>query len=303
LIKFSLYSEKFQRYGNLSSVRVATSTFTQRGCAYAGNGKCVFCSIEQINPRRPAELFEKDVVSLVLEHSADHIRINDGDFTANVRHMNAMADAAERAFVRTGRRPSFYCFARADEIDLVRVAVLKRMNVVSVFIGYESGSNEMLRSMHKYTSREQNLHATELLKLNGIDVICGGLVLGVEGESETTLSDTLDFVRKLKAIGNTHALVATPMIPLPGSPSFSRLLEVLAREDHGMARFLATTDTFDVEVLTEIWNREMSKVPLPRLLAAAEEIAGQFRIGIRLIEFSHQKSHPNNRPHPTVAIR
>jgi radical SAM superfamily enzyme YgiQ (UPF0313 family) len=106
---FKQYSRKFQPFGNLSAARIPGSTFTQRGCAYAGGRKCTFCSIEQINPRRAAELFEQDIITLVTRHNVDHVRITDGDFTTDIRHMSRMADAAQKAFEQTGKRPVFHC--------------------------------------------------------------------------------------------------------------------------------------------------------------------------------------------------
>jgi len=278
-----LYSRKFVPYGNLSSVRIPASTFTQRGCAYSGSRKCTFCSIESMNPRRSGELFEQDIVSLITKHNVDHIRITDGDFTLDARHMSRMADAAERAFEKTGKRPVFHCFTRADELDEERIAILKRLNVVSLFIGYESGSDQMLRVMQKHTTRAQNLQATELLKEHGIDVICAGLVLGAEGESEETLQETMEFVRALKAIGNTHSLVATPMIPLPGSPSFGALSQKLQMSDPGKAKEMATADDFDIQDLVELWNQQQSGVSLNRIMEICDEIHALFRVGIRLV--------------------
>ena len=286
-IDYPRYSKRFHAEGNLSAVRVITSTFTQRGCAYSGSRKCTFCSIEQINPRRAPELFEQDVVSLVTNHAADHIRINDGDFTANKRHMAAIADAAERAFAKIGKRPVFHCFTRADEVDEERIAILKRLNVVAVFIGYESGSDEMLRVMQKHTTREQNLRATELLKKHGIDVVCAGLVLGAEGESEATLGETMEFVKALKAIGNTHSLVATPLIPLPGSPSFAAFLKTLKEKDPGKGGEMAEADILDIQELVELWNRDHCRVSLDRVIDTCDEIETLFRIGIRFAKFKH----------------
>ena len=284
-INFERYSERFRRYGNLSSVRIAGSMFTQRGCAYAGKGKCVFCSIEEINPRRPTELIYQDVCTLIRDHHVDHIRINDGDFTINKRHMNLVADAIRNAFEATGREPTFYCFARADELDEERVNTLKRMNVVAVFIGYESGSDTMLRSMHKFTTKTENLQAARLLRDNGIDVVCAGMVLGAEGETEETLQETLDFAYELKAIGNTQALVATPLIPLPGSPSFGKLLQVLQERDRRKYKDFASADNFVIEELVELWNQHMTEVPLSRLHATSDQIAESFQIGIRFLRF------------------
>ena len=281
---FEQYSRKFQPFGNLSAARIPGSTFTQRGCAYAGGRKCTFCSIEQINPRRAPDLFEQDIISLVTRHNVDHVRITDGDFTTDIRHMARMADAAERAFEKTGHRPVFHCFARADEIDEAKIAVLKRLNVVSVFIGYESGSDQMLRAMHKFTTSQQNLNATKLLREHDIDVICAGLVLGGEGESDETLRETLQFVHALKALGNTHSLVATPLIPLPGSPSFTQLIQKLSKNDPGKSRQLATADDFDIQELVELWNKTECHVSLDRVIEVSEEIGSLFRMGIRLVK-------------------
>lgn len=283
-VDFKLYSEKFRPYGNLSSTRIPGSTFTQRGCAYSGTRKCSFCSIEQINPRRSPELFEQDVISLITNHHADHIRITDADFTVDARHMSRMADAAERAYEKTGARPFLHCFTRADEIDEERVALLKRLNVASLFIGYESGSDKMLDAMQKNLDKEQNLRATALLKDYGIDVICGGLVLGAEGESEATLLETLQLVNDLKEIGNTGAMVATPLIPLPGSQCFTRLLEILSIKDPAKFQELSVADDFNLEELIELWNKHQSTVPLSRIIEMCDDIANIFPVGIRLIK-------------------
>ena len=125
--------------------------------------------------------------------------------------------------------------------------------------------------------------ATNRLKQHGIDVICAGFVLGAEGESEETLQETRDFVRQLKAIGNTDTLPASPLIPLPGASAFKRLLDVLKQKDPGKAAELETADDFNLPELVELWNRHLCLVPLDRVLAVCEEIGSQFRIGIRYI--------------------
>jgi anaerobic magnesium-protoporphyrin IX monomethyl ester cyclase len=286
-IDFKSYSEKFRPFGKLASARVPGSTFTQRGCAYSGWQKCAFCSIEQMNLRRAPELFEADLASLILQYDADHVRIVDGNFTLDVHHMSQIADAAERVYAKTGTRPVLHCFARADELDERRVAILKRLNTIAVLIGYESGSNQMLNAMQKHTTKEQNLRSTELLKEHGIEVICGALILGAEGETELTLSETLQFVMDLKAISNTSALVTSPLIPLPGSIYFSRLIETLSKKDPEKYQQLSVSDTFDLKELVCLWNKHMTRIPLTRLIEASDEIEKMFRVGIRLIDMHH----------------
>lgn len=286
-IDFKKYGEKFVPYGNLSSTRNPGSTFTQRGCAYSGKRKCTFCSIEQMNPRRSPELFEQDLISLITTHQVDQVRISDADFTMDVQHMSCITEAANRAFDKTGIRPVFHCFARADEIDEKKVAILKELNVVSLMVGYESGSDQMLSVMQKHTTREMNLRSTQFLKQYGIDVICGGLVLGAEGENEVTLSETIQFVKDLKEIGNTGTMMATPLIPLPGSLCFERLLKKLSKEDPSKFQELNNADDFNLEELVVLWSKYECKVSVSRLVEVANEIETIFPIGIRLIDLNH----------------
>jgi radical SAM superfamily enzyme YgiQ (UPF0313 family) len=283
-IDFAKYSSYFQPQGHLSNVKIVGSTYTQRGCAYTGHRKCTFCSIEHLNLHRSPELFEQDLLSLVTQYKADHIRISDADFTVNVKHMSRITDAANRVFDQTGLRPAFHCFARADEINHQTASILQHLNAVSLMVGYESGSDRMLKSMNKHVTREENIQATMLLKDYGIEVIVGGLVLGVAGEDETTLAETMRFVQEIKSIGNTTSMVATPIIPLPGSLCFNQLLEKLEQNDSSKFMQLNAADDFNLEELIELWNHYFCNVSLPRLIDISEQVGKMLPIGIRLIE-------------------
>jgi anaerobic magnesium-protoporphyrin IX monomethyl ester cyclase len=282
-IDFEKYSENFKPFGNIKDTKIPGSVFTQRGCAYTGNKKCTFCSIEHMNPKRSPELFKVDLKTLITKYRADHIRITDADFTIGISHMKRIANAALEVFIDTKKNPLFHCFARADEIDEPRIQILKQLNTVSVLIGYESGSDYMLNVMQKSTTQVINLEATKLLKKYGIDVICGGLVLGAEGENESTLRDTIDFVKKLKKINNTGSIMSTPLIPLPGSITFKRLLNKLKNVDKQKFIEISNTDIFDLEELIYLWNRYMCVVSVSRLLEISDEIENIFPSGIRLI--------------------
>ncbi|MDR0799341.1 MAG: B12-binding domain-containing radical SAM protein [Dysgonamonadaceae bacterium] len=291
-IDFAKYSSYFKPQGNLSDVKMVGSTYTQRGCAYTGQKKCTFCSIEHLNLWRSSELFEQDLFSLTTKYNIDHVRISDADFTVNIKHMNRITDAANNVFDRSGVRPAFHCFARADEINHKTASILQRLNAVSLMVGYESGSDRMLKAMNKHVTKKQNLLAAELLKDYGIEVIAGGLVLGVEGEDETTLSETIDFVNDLKAINNTRTMMATPLIPLPGSLCFNQLLDILKQDDLPTFMKLNDEDNFNLEELIELWNYYFCKVSLSRLVEVGEQVEKILPIGIRLIDM--QKHHCGN---------
>jgi radical SAM superfamily enzyme YgiQ (UPF0313 family) len=290
-IDFVKYSSYFKPQGNLNNVKIVGSTYTQRGCAYTGHKKCTFCSIEHLNLWRSSELFEQDLLSLVTKYHVDHIRISDADFTVNVKHMSRITDAANNIFEKTSIRPVFHCFARADEINHQTTSILKRLNAVSLMVGYESGSDKMLKAMNKHVTKKENLQATLLLKDYGIEVVAGGLVLGIEGEDETTLSETMDFVNEIKSIGNTTTMVATPIIPLPGSLCFTRLLEKLKQENLPKFLQLNIEDNFNLEELIELWNYYFCNVSLSRLIDISKQVEKILPIGIRLIDMQKTKTY------------
>ena len=281
---FAKYSSHFKPQGNLSNVKKVGSVYTQRGCSYTGNKKCTFCSIEHLNLWRSPELFEQDLTSLITKYNIDHVRISDADFSVSVKHMSKIADAANSVFDKTGKRPVFHCFARADEINHQTVNILQKLNAVSLFVGYESGSNRMLKSMNKHITRDDNIQATQLLKQYGIDVITGSYVLGADGEDETTLSETMDFIYEIQKIDNTRTMMATPLIPLPGSMCFNQLLEKLKQEDLAKFTELNAEDDFNLDELIELWNYYFCNVSLSRLIEVCEQVEKILPIGIRLID-------------------
>ncbi len=284
LIDFPSYHKKYVGIGNLKNVSAPSSTYTERGCAYSGAVKCTFCSIEEINQKRSARLVSADVKTLVETYHADHIRINDGDFTASLSHMKNMAVAIKTAVSDFENPPSFYCFTRADELNIERIEILKSFNVCSVFIGYESGSKEMLKAMHKNTTPEQNLQATILLKDYNIDVACAGLVLGGVGENQKTLDETLNFVQELSLVKNTVSLVATPLIPLPGAPDFNNLIKTIKIHNPSRGIELENEDIFDLRELIELWNRHFCSTSLSNVIQVSKQIEEIFPIGIRFLK-------------------
>lgn len=271
-VDFSQYAEHFDRIGNLASISRPGSTYSQRGCTYTGFRKCVFCSIEETTQFRSINNVCLDVINLVNNAGVDHIRINDGNFTSSKRHIHSIANAILDIVWNGVDMPSFYCFTRADEIDQATVSLLKKMNVIAVFIGYESGSNKMLQSMHKNITIEQNLAATRLLSDNGIDVAAAGIVLGAEGESLETLEMTVRFIEELYAIGNVKTLAINPLIPLPGSHAYTKLIETITQENPSQAIDLNNRDFHDFTLLIELWNHYMTSVTPDALSDSSSQI-------------------------------
>lgn len=87
------------------------------------------------------------------------------------------------------------CYARADDLDIETAQMMRAAGALQVHIGLESGDEGMLLNMNKQTTVESNAAALENCRRTGITSIAT-LVVGYPGETESTLSRTLDFLRK-----------------------------------------------------------------------------------------------------------
>lgn len=86
------------------------------------------------------------------------------------------------------------CYARADDLDLETASMMRAAGAMQVHIGLESGDEGILLNMNKQTTVESNAAALDSCRKTGITSIAT-LVIGYPGETEATLSATLNFLR------------------------------------------------------------------------------------------------------------
>lgn len=111
------------------------------------------------------------------------------------------------------------CYARADDLaDESLVQLMKAAGVHQVQIGIESGNQMILDQMNKKCTVEHNLAAIENCRKHGITTIIS-LIVGYPGETEDTLNDTLNFLRKARP--DFHFL-ATFSVRIEDVPMFSK---------------------------------------------------------------------------------
>jgi len=108
----------------------------------------------------------------------------------------------------------FTCSCRSNLVTEDIVADLKRMGVVSVGMGLESGNPRILHYLKgKKVTIEDNRRAIELLTSAGIKANAS-FIIGSPDETEKEIMDTYDFIRKSKlSFVDTYVLT-----PYPGTP-------------------------------------------------------------------------------------
>lgn len=187
----------------------ATTIMTSRGsCPY----RCAFCSKSWPYPikfRSPenvrAEM--KEIKSL----GYNAIMIYDDEFFLNPnRDYQICLDLWKLGFV-------WRCFTRSNLVNENMAEVLAQTGCREVLIGVESGSNTILKNIHKGVTVQQNIQAIETLHKNGVRVKAAMIVM-LPGESEETLKETWSFCERVEDMVSDWDF--TLCTAYPGSPIY-----------------------------------------------------------------------------------
>jgi anaerobic magnesium-protoporphyrin IX monomethyl ester cyclase len=214
LVDIPRYQEAWrERHGYYSMNMVTT-----RGCPF----HCNWCAKpiwgQRYNARSP-ENVAAELKWLKETFQPDHIWFVDDIMGLKPRWMDRFADLIEELDARV----PFKCLNRADL--LLRgntVDALKRAGARTVWIGAESGSQEVLDAMEKGTKVEQIREAAERLHAAGIEI---GFFLqfGYPGETRDDIEKTLQLVRDARP----DDIGMSVSYPLPGTKFHARVKDQL----------------------------------------------------------------------------
>ncbi|HIJ83386.1 MAG TPA: radical SAM protein [Magnetococcales bacterium] len=187
-----------------------------RGCM----GKCTFCASrvvlgEKIRTRSPDSILD-EIKILYEKHGVRELAINDATF--NVDNQWAR-DVSSKIIAYNKPDLIWGCNLRADAMDRETLVIMKRSGLTNVFIGVESGDDEMLLSMCKGTTVAMIQAALDMLDDVGIKVYCG-FVLGMPGETEESLKRTLSFAKTLSKYSVAFSLAT----PFPGTTFYRKAM-------------------------------------------------------------------------------
>jgi len=185
--------------------------FSSRGCPY----RCIFCASSRFwNKVRffsPEYVFA-EVENLVNKSGAKMISFYDDLFVADKKRLYDIAILMEQSGL--AKKVKFTCSCRSNMVNEDVVANLKKMGVVSVGLGLESGNPRVLNYLKgKTVTVEDNRCAVKLLTSAGINANAS-FIIGSPDETETEMMDTYDFIRKNK-VSFADIYVLTPY---PGTP-------------------------------------------------------------------------------------
>ena len=204
--------------------------FSSRGCPY----RCVFCASSRFWDEVrffSAEYVVSEIEELVERYNVRLISFYDDLFIANKKRLERIVELLRKK--RFYKKVKFTCSARANLITKEIAKLLKEMHVLSVGMGLESGSDEILKFLKGNITVEDNKKAVSILRRYGINVNAS-FVIGSPKETEDEMIKTYYFIKN-----NPLSLVDTYVLtPYPGTPLWDYAKErELVSDDMDWSRF------------------------------------------------------------------
>lgn len=190
---------------------------TSRGCVF----NCSFCLAPRMAGKKFRARSTKNVVDelewMKDKYKPDAFAFHDETFTYDKKRVIEICDEIKTRKIGL----PWDCSTRVDQITEEVLAKMHQANCQNVSFGVESGNQKMLDVMRKGTTVEQNERAIKWAKEIGISVAIS-VIIGYPGETQDTLRQTLDFIRRTEP-DDVYMSLATPY---PGIELYDRVKDL-----------------------------------------------------------------------------
>ena len=207
---------------------------TQRGCI----AKCAFCNTPQIHGTKirgwTNEQIVDELVRLKARHGIQEVSFVDDVFT---NRPGGGPRKLCQLMMEANLNLTWYCNARADQITQGMALSMKQAGCHQVFLGFESGCDDMLRRINKGETVADLERGARLLQDAGI-AISVGFIVGLPGETQASVNKTIALANRVRP----NRVQFTRFTPIPGSQ--------LAHSDSIKERGLGDDDKEETEDAT-----------------------------------------------------
>ena len=213
LLPVKLYREKING-------RHMTTLITSRGCPF----NCNFCSASQLfgvrwRTRSIENIFE-EIELLYKKYQYRALSFMDDSFTLNPSRAIKLSEKIARQGwdLKWGVQSHVSTIVRNPGM----IRLMARAGLGWIFVGFESGSQEVLNGYKKKAFVREAFEAMEILKANDVEVT-GSFILGGLNETKNMIKETIRFAKEL----NPNRAQFTILTPYPGTKIYEMVKDRL----------------------------------------------------------------------------
>ena len=230
-----------KHYNERMNGRPMTTLITSRGCPF----NCDFCaSSEFFGIRWRARSVDSILAEIELLYEKYGYRalcFVEDNFTMDPARA---VELSERIMAKKWNL-IWEAWSRVDTIVKYpeMIAAMARAGFKWTFVGFESGSQEILDGYGKKTVAGDAFRAMEILRSNGVQAT-GAFILGAVNDTKRTIDDTIRFAKDL----NPRKVQFSILTPYPGTKLYERVKDRLLTDDWG--QFTALTPVIELDNLS-----------------------------------------------------
>lgn len=243
--------------------RPSMSIIGSRGCP----NHCIFCCkvVHGTKVRYHSPEYVVEHIQYLESRGVKEACFEDDQLNINLEWLNDILEGILRRSLN--KRLDFRGGMRVDEklVDLALLNKMKRAGFKSVFYGVESGNQEMLDRMKKGITLEEVRRAVGLTNSVGLRSEIP-FIVGLPGETEETIKDSIKFLKELKPYITGFARA----MPFPGTPFHKEVLNkgYILQGDYDEWSYIiprVRTDSLSPKEL-EKWEMYCNKIAVRHLM-------------------------------------
>ena len=249
-----------------------TNAYTKRGCRKRAAGKpCSFCSRIDIvcNAYSPEKAWQE--YSYLAELGFDYVV----DFSDDYIFGNWLKKFAQLCYKKGTPGIKLRVYANPEDMTEENIKYLYDIGVVTCLLGIESGNEKIRKLNGKNFSNRKLLKAAESFGRYGMK-IADAWVLGMIGETERSLSDTLRLSEQINDNCETEISYWNILTPLPGSLAWNMLMR-----DEQLNKKYSAEYHLDLTELEKEFVSRFTKVSYEHLQDFRKQMAGKSKLGSR----------------------
>lgn len=186
-----------------------TILYSSKGCPF----KCTYCTVAGTKWKpRSAENVLDELRYLKERFGIQTVSFFDETFTIDKERVKKIAAGTKELEI------TWYCNTRVNLVDKELLSNMKDGGCRGISYGIESGSQKILDKACKGVDVKQAERAILWAKELGIKTLCS-FILGLPGETNQTIDETIKFVKRTKPTGAQFNV----LVPYPGTEIYREL--------------------------------------------------------------------------------